>query len=194
MSPSPDRYLHTGQHKYRINANRHPYLEWNSNPRSQRSSERKQFMPQTARPLWSARCSYNCGKCRHTHMRLSSHKVGYARCDVSWFLEWMDFVVLHFLPFHGRLVTLKTDGQNIVFLCLKQEEQNRLNHVIFEFTVDSKGACPNSCKRSHSDPHGKRLINYIVGVEWMVCLIQATHWSKISYITAPQELGYFLFR
>jgi hypothetical protein len=31
--------------KYRINAHRHPCLEWDSNPRSQRSSERRQLMP-----------------------------------------------------------------------------------------------------------------------------------------------------
>jgi hypothetical protein len=30
---------------HRINAHRHPCLEWDSNPRSQRSSERRQFMP-----------------------------------------------------------------------------------------------------------------------------------------------------
>jgi hypothetical protein len=29
-------------------------LDWDSNPRSQRSGERRQFMPQTAQPLWSA--------------------------------------------------------------------------------------------------------------------------------------------
>jgi hypothetical protein len=46
--------LHKEQHKHRINAHRHPCLEWDSNPRSQRPSERRQFMPQTARPLWSA--------------------------------------------------------------------------------------------------------------------------------------------
>jgi hypothetical protein len=44
---------HTEQHKHRINAHRHPCLEWDSNPRSQLSSERRQFMPYTARPLWS---------------------------------------------------------------------------------------------------------------------------------------------
>jgi hypothetical protein len=33
---------------------RHPCLELDSKPRSQSTSERKQFMPQTARPLWSA--------------------------------------------------------------------------------------------------------------------------------------------
>jgi hypothetical protein len=37
MSPSQGRYLHTGQHKHRINAHTHPRLEWGSNPRSQRS-------------------------------------------------------------------------------------------------------------------------------------------------------------
>jgi hypothetical protein len=36
---------------------RHPWLEWNSNPRSQCSSERRQLMPQIPRPLWSAPCS-----------------------------------------------------------------------------------------------------------------------------------------
>jgi hypothetical protein len=54
ISPSQGRYLHTEQHRHRENAYRHPCLEWDSNPRSQRSSERRQFMPQTARPLWSA--------------------------------------------------------------------------------------------------------------------------------------------
>jgi hypothetical protein len=45
ISPSQDRYLHTEQHKHRIKACRHKSLEWESNPRSQRSSERRQFMP-----------------------------------------------------------------------------------------------------------------------------------------------------
>jgi hypothetical protein len=52
ISPSEGRYLHTGHD--RINAHTHPCLEWDSNPRSQRSSERRQFMPWTARPLWLA--------------------------------------------------------------------------------------------------------------------------------------------
>jgi hypothetical protein len=38
-------------HKHRINAHRHSCLEWDSNPRSQRSGDRRQFMPQTARLL-----------------------------------------------------------------------------------------------------------------------------------------------
>jgi hypothetical protein len=37
ISPSQGRYLHTGQHKHRINAHGHPCFEWDSNPRSQRS-------------------------------------------------------------------------------------------------------------------------------------------------------------
>jgi hypothetical protein len=36
---------YTGQHKRRINADRHPCLEWDWNPRSQCSSERRHFMP-----------------------------------------------------------------------------------------------------------------------------------------------------
>jgi hypothetical protein len=51
MSPLQGSYLYTGQHKHRRNVRthahtqRHPCLEWYSNPRSQRSSERRQFMP-----------------------------------------------------------------------------------------------------------------------------------------------------
>jgi hypothetical protein len=38
----------------RIKSDGHPCLEWDSNPRSQCSNERRQFMPETVRPLWSA--------------------------------------------------------------------------------------------------------------------------------------------
>jgi hypothetical protein len=53
ISPSQGRYLHTEQHKHRINAHRYSCLEWNSNPWSQCSSGPRRFMPWTARPLWS---------------------------------------------------------------------------------------------------------------------------------------------
>jgi hypothetical protein len=45
IRPSQGRYLHTGQHRQRINADRYPCLEWVSNPQSQCSSKRRQFMP-----------------------------------------------------------------------------------------------------------------------------------------------------
>jgi hypothetical protein len=52
IRPSQGRYLDTGQDKHRINAYTHththtkyPFPEWNSNPRSQRPSERRQFTP-----------------------------------------------------------------------------------------------------------------------------------------------------
>jgi hypothetical protein len=45
FGPSEGRYLHTEQHKHKINAHRHPCLQWDSNPLSQRSSERRQSMP-----------------------------------------------------------------------------------------------------------------------------------------------------
>jgi hypothetical protein len=55
ISPSEGRYLGTGQQNCRINAHTNIHtFEWDSNSRSQRSSERRQFMPQTARPLCSA--------------------------------------------------------------------------------------------------------------------------------------------
>jgi hypothetical protein len=45
ISPSQGCYLEIGQHKHRINAHRHSYLERDSNQRSQRPSERGQVMP-----------------------------------------------------------------------------------------------------------------------------------------------------
>jgi hypothetical protein len=45
ISPSQGRYLHTEQHKQRINAYRHPCLKLDSNPRSQNLSKRREFMP-----------------------------------------------------------------------------------------------------------------------------------------------------
>jgi hypothetical protein len=47
-------YLYTERQKRRINAHRHPCLEWDSNPLLQCSSGGRLFMPYTARPLWSA--------------------------------------------------------------------------------------------------------------------------------------------
>jgi hypothetical protein len=44
ISSSQGCYLHMGQHKHRINAHRHPCLEWDSNQLSQHSSGRRQFM------------------------------------------------------------------------------------------------------------------------------------------------------
>jgi hypothetical protein len=56
IGPSQGLYLNTGQHKHRKTRThtKHPCPKWDSNPRSQRPSERKQFMPQTARPPWPA--------------------------------------------------------------------------------------------------------------------------------------------
>jgi hypothetical protein len=53
ISPSQGRCLHAGQHKHRTYAYTE-CLQWDSNPQLQRSSERRQFMPYTARPLRSA--------------------------------------------------------------------------------------------------------------------------------------------
>jgi hypothetical protein len=44
ISPSQGRYLHTEQHKHRIKAHIRQLLEWESNPRSQRSSGRRRLM------------------------------------------------------------------------------------------------------------------------------------------------------
>jgi hypothetical protein len=45
ISPLQGRYLHTEQHKHRVNAHRYPCLECDSNPRPQLSRDRRQFMP-----------------------------------------------------------------------------------------------------------------------------------------------------
>jgi hypothetical protein len=43
ISPWQVRYLHTERHRHRINAQRYPCFEWDSNERSQPPSERIQF-------------------------------------------------------------------------------------------------------------------------------------------------------
>jgi hypothetical protein len=63
ISPSQGRYLHTQDSANRINAHRHKYLKWNSNPRFQCLSGRKQFMPYTGRPVWSAHTTCIKAKC-----------------------------------------------------------------------------------------------------------------------------------
>jgi hypothetical protein len=61
ISSLQGRYLHTGQHKHRINAYRHLCLKWDLNQRSQCLSGRRQFIPQTSWPLWSANIRLTCG-------------------------------------------------------------------------------------------------------------------------------------
>jgi hypothetical protein len=52
--PVAKALLYTGQHKHGINAERQPCLEWDSNPRFKCLSWWRNFVPQTARALWSA--------------------------------------------------------------------------------------------------------------------------------------------
>jgi hypothetical protein len=44
ISPSQGLYLHIEQHKHRQNTDRYSCLDWDSNPRSQCSSERRRYM------------------------------------------------------------------------------------------------------------------------------------------------------
>jgi hypothetical protein len=44
-SASRKAAAYTGQHKHTMNADRHPCIEWDSNPQSQCSSEWRQFIP-----------------------------------------------------------------------------------------------------------------------------------------------------
>jgi hypothetical protein len=76
ISLSQGRCLHAEQH--RVNAHRHPYLEWNSKPRPQSSGGRRQFMPYTARLLWSA-----CGSSiRKKKLFVCLYFRNLFRCDV----------------------------------------------------------------------------------------------------------------
>jgi hypothetical protein len=61
-----------GKHEHRTHDIRvYPFVGWDSNSRSQCPSERRQFMPQTVRPLWPASvrasedssCLRPCGHC-----------------------------------------------------------------------------------------------------------------------------------
>jgi hypothetical protein len=63
ISPSRGRY--TGQHKHKINAQRHPCLKRDSTPRPQCSSGRRRFMLQTARPQLSAEEGHGRGQDPH---------------------------------------------------------------------------------------------------------------------------------
>jgi hypothetical protein len=45
ISPSQGPYVHAEHHRHRINAHRHPFLEWDSKPRPKCSSGRRRFMP-----------------------------------------------------------------------------------------------------------------------------------------------------
>jgi hypothetical protein len=63
ISQSQDRYLHTEQHKQNKCTYRHQCLKWNSSARYQLSSERRQFMPYRALPLWSAQLQVQVSHC-----------------------------------------------------------------------------------------------------------------------------------
>jgi hypothetical protein len=103
ISPSQGPYLHTEQQKDRINRHRHPCLEWDSNPRSQWLSERKQFMPQTARPL------------RLVLMLVRQYKrLLYSLCSIlpSTLHRNKDRVLLYFQMVRCRKVALSFLSQN----------------------------------------------------------------------------------
>jgi hypothetical protein len=82
ISPSQSRYRHTEKHKRRINAHRHPHLQWNSNPWPQCSSGRRQFIPQTAWPLWSV---FEIPRVRIPAQRSTDLTAGFRRsCQCQW--------------------------------------------------------------------------------------------------------------
>jgi hypothetical protein len=84
ISPSQGRYLTQTQNKHRL-----PRLEWESNPRSQRSSERRQFMPhatsthrRTHSPKIRPRMIYRTFvvECTRPHIAISSRVARVSSC------------------------------------------------------------------------------------------------------------------
>jgi hypothetical protein len=67
---------------------RYPCLERDSNPWSQRSSDRKQFMPQTARPLRSAIAKNTGGK----YTEYFFCNFAYTKHGAPWIAISMDFI------------------------------------------------------------------------------------------------------
>jgi hypothetical protein len=62
----------TGEHKHRINTEKHACLERDSKSRYQRSSGWRQFMPQIARPQWSALFSSVPNICLYKYLSYKS--------------------------------------------------------------------------------------------------------------------------
>jgi hypothetical protein len=107
------RPLPTQDNTKRIKADKHPCLEWDSNPRSYRSSERRQF---TARPLWPVIVallrqypvlSINSSTCKmhfknsyhwkprigeHLSWRILQHEEFHNLFSSKWTMEWKAFV------------------------------------------------------------------------------------------------------
>jgi hypothetical protein len=94
-------------HKRRINADRHPCLEWDSNPRSQCLSVRRHFVPFTTRSLWSAKWNLQNNKSRMTPQETFGWCLSYS----EWSEAWKCFVAFafHILWVHGyKLKYLKS--------------------------------------------------------------------------------------
>jgi hypothetical protein len=62
MDGGSARHKAATQHKHGKTAHKHPYLEWESNPRSQCSGGRRRFMSQTAQTLGSTEITIDGAK------------------------------------------------------------------------------------------------------------------------------------
>jgi hypothetical protein len=94
ISLSQGRYLLMGQHIHRINAHKHPCLQWDLNPRSQCWRGRRQIMLWTALPLWSASFQILSSSsvvlptgCLHRNVTPVTGLSG-ADCECSLVLKW----------------------------------------------------------------------------------------------------------
>jgi hypothetical protein len=87
MSPSQGLYLHTEQHKHRINAHRHPCSEWDWNPGPQCSNEGVRFMPR--------------GHCDRLHSPLLLHNVEFKQRQAHLYFVCIWMCALWFFKTHA---------------------------------------------------------------------------------------------
>jgi hypothetical protein len=91
---------YTGQHKQRINVERHPCLEWDSNPRFHCSSWRRYFVTKTPRPHYDRRYPKLLNKF-HTNLFL----VAIGTCNIEFRLY--EAQVKIFINFSKMLAPIK---------------------------------------------------------------------------------------
>jgi hypothetical protein len=141
ISPSKGRYIHTEQYKHRMNVHRHPYLEWDSNPRSQLSSERRCIRPRghCDRRLVGAIMWLDPAKREHRRegslFRNSIRESAvYAEVKIQYNWQWLAFTISQSAtrrPFcklkHRKWTTLQAPETNLVFM----RKQNFTSPVFF---------------------------------------------------------------
>jgi hypothetical protein len=146
ISPSQGLYLHTEQHKHKINAHRHLCLELDSKPRSELPKERRHFIPQTARPLSSPNRTY-----RHRYFKgqitelLTIHVHSFFQyCWILW--ERSEFVVER--QFQFKVQTDEIDGSVLSHIYMLINGVSMTAEQVSAFPTSLLVAMQPSCYRT----------------------------------------------